>query len=182
MKESMKGSKNSFRGQLWLSFGIIAAAIVAAAGSFYFLSNDGAAQADKIVADQNAIARQTGVLTILAALKKDAPAAVQYSDALGKLLPTHDSLIDFPQWLNALAQAHDVTISFSFQGSNNAATDAAPGSDGFSINATGEGGNLAAFLRDVETKAGFLVSIDNFDLSANGTQYRLSAQGKVFSR
>jgi hypothetical protein len=175
--------KDGFKRQMLLNFGIIFVAIAAATVGLYVLSGDLAAQAQKIIVDKALINKQTAILGILANLKSDAPVAARYADAMKKLLPIHDDLINFPQWLTALGRAHDVSVSFSFRGDNTAATDAVAGTDGFTLGASGSATNLIAFLQDLEVKAsGFLLSIDTFDLVGDSGGYRLSAQGRLFSR
>lgn len=180
MKEGLKGS---FKKQLWMSFGIIFGTVVIVSIGLYFLSSNLDAQASKIIADKALIARQVALLGSLAELKEDAPQAAAYTTAANTLLPSRDELINFPQWLTTLGQSHNVSVSFSFQGGTVPATDAAPGSDGFSLTVNGAIADLSAFLDDLEVHAPFLVTIDSFDLVNNGAAgYRLSAQGKVFSQ
>ena len=175
--------KNSFKTQLWVSLGVVFGTIIATGIGLYFLSGDLTAQGDKIITDKTLIARQTAVLGVLAQLKSDAPRAAQYQAAINKLLPAHDNLISFSPWLDALGQAHKVSVAFSFTGGNMAVTDTAPGSDGFSMSAQGAAADLAAFLGDLESQApGFLLSIDSFDLINNGSDYKLSTQGRLFSK
>ncbi len=169
--------------QLVIGFGVIGGSAAVALVALYFLAGSMTAQADKTTADQSSIAEETAMVSVLARLKSSAPEAAAYSAALTKLLPTHDNLIGFSPWLSAIAKTHNVSVSVAFQGGAAAATDAAPGSDGFSMTANGAAADLTAFLTDIETEApGFLLSIDSFDLSNDGASYRLSAQGRVFSQ
>ncbi len=177
-----KEMKNDFGKRWWTSMGIVLGAIVIASVALYFLSNDLTAQADKIVNDQAMLAAQTATVNALAHLKADAPQAAVYAAAMGKLLPTHDNLLGFPQWLVALGQSHHVAVSSAFQGQSAIATAATPGIDGFSMTATGASTDLVAFLRDLEGSSVFLLSIDSVNLTNNGSAYQLNAQGKLFSR
>lgn len=175
--------KNIFRKQLWISFGVVFGTIILAAAAIYFLSNDLNAQANKIISDKTLIDRQTAVLGVLAKLKSDAPTAAAYSALFDKLLPTHDALIGFPQWVAAIGKSHNVDATVVFQGNNTPTSTSAPAADGFSLTASGAMDDLTAFLADIESRAaGFLLSIDAIDLVDGGTTYRLTAQGRVFSR
>jgi len=175
--------KGNFKKQLWISFSIIFGAVAVASVALYFLSSDLDAQAAKIISDKTLVAQQTALVGILANLKSDAVQATQYAAAMNKLLPSHDELISFPQWIAAVGQAHAVSAVVTFQGNNAAATEALPGSDGFSLSATGAATDIVAFLNDLEMRSpGFLLAIDSFDLTNNGSSYQLSVQGRVFSK
>jgi len=175
--------KNSFKKQLWISFGFIFGAAAIASSAIYFLSGDLTAQADKIVTDKSLAAKQTAAVGVLGDLKTQAPIAAQYQAAMEKLLPTHDNLINFSQCLTSVGSSHHVSVSFNFQGGTTAATDAAAGSDSFSMNVTGASADILAFLTEIETQTqAFLISIDSFSLTNDAAGYRLSAAGKVFSR
>ncbi len=174
---------HSFKKEWWLSGGILLGAFLAAAVALYLLAGDLAAQSAKIAADRAFIAQENAVLGNFAALKSDAQKAAPYTNAMNQLLPTHDALIGFQSWLNTLAGAHNVSVSSAFSGANAPATDAAPGSDGFSLRATGAEEDLVAFLGDMEAKSQqYLVAIDSFGFVNEGGNYALSAQGRVFSR
>ncbi|MGC9599061.1 MAG: hypothetical protein ABSE18_01615 [Minisyncoccia bacterium] len=169
--------------QLQISIGIIAAAIAAASVAIYFFSNSIAAQADKIVSDRTRIAEENAAVGILASLKSEAAQAAPYAPVLESILPTHDKLVGLPQALNALGQSHNVSVSFAFQGVSAEATVSAPGSDDFSLIATGAPGDLVAFLNDLEAEAsGFIIAIDSFDFASSGASYLLTAHGRAFSK
>jgi hypothetical protein len=173
----------SFKKEWWMSGSIIVGTLVIAAAILYILSGDLSGQAGQIVADRAFIAGQNAALSDFAALKSNAANAVPYTNAMQKLLPTHDQLIGFPGWLASQGDVHNVSVSSAFQGTNTPATASAPGSDSFSLSATGAESDLAAFLGDLETKAqGYLLTIDSFELISEGGNYRLSAQGRVFSQ
>lgn len=175
--------RNNFQKKLWINFGVIFGAVAIAATAIYFLSNDLTAQADKIVSDKTLIAKQTAAVGAFAGLKSDAPVAAQYEAAMKKLLPVHDDLINFSQWLTSVGSSHHVSVSFAFQGGLTAATADVPGSDAFSMSATGSSADLLAFLTDIEIQnQSFLISISSVNLTSNGADYRLSTVGTVFSR
>jgi len=174
--------KSTFGKQWWTSVGIVLGTIIVASAALYFLSNDLTAQADKIMNDETALEKQTATVNALAHLKADAPQAAAYTAAMEKLLPMHDDLLGFPQWLTALGQSHHVSVSVAFQGGAIPATAATPGIDGFSMSANGASADLVSFLQDIESSSAFLLSIDSFSLTNGGANYGLTAQGKLFSR
>jgi len=175
--------ETSFKKQWWLSFSIVLGSMIVAALAVYYISEMLGAQGDKIINDKTLIARQAASLGVLAALEHDAPVAAEYTAAMNKILPTHDDLIGFSAWLTGIGTTHNVSVSVSFTGQNLAATASVPGSDSFSLQATGAASDLTAFLADIETNVpGFLLSIDSFSLVNNGSNYELTAQGRVFSR
>lgn len=175
--------KIGFNQQLLINFGIVLGATAAATTGLYFLSADITVQANKIIFDRALVERQAAVVGILAGLKSDAPKAAQYVDAMKKLLPTHDELIGFSPLLDTLGRTHSVSVTFSFRGDNTAATESLVGSDGLNLSVTGASGDIMAFFDDMETKIpGFLLSIETFDLVKADAGYRLTMQGRLFSR
>lgn len=175
--------KNSLKTQLWIGFGVILASLALATAAIYYFSGDLAAQADRIIADKALISRQAAVVDILARLKREAPVAAAYLALIDKVLPTHDNLIGLPQWLDELGRAHGVTVIFAFQGNNVPMTASAPGADGFVMTVTGAPAEVASFLTDLELNSrGYLLSLDAFSFAGTGVDYKLSAQGRVFSR
>lgn len=175
--------KGTFKTRLWISFGIVIVALAGASAAFYFLSGDLHAQATQIIADKTSVAQQAAVVGTLANLKSDSVKAAGYASAINQLLPSHDELIGFPQWVAAAGEAHNVQASVVFQGENATSTGSSPGSDGFSLSAAGTEADLVAFLDDIEIQApGFLIAIDSFDLINSGPSYQLTAQGRVFSQ
>lgn len=173
----------SFKKQWWINFGIIFGIIIAAGAGLYYLSVNLAAQSAKIVSDRNLVAAQTAAVGNLARLKDESTRSAPYLAAMEKLLPTHDQLFGFSQWMSTLASAHGVSASVAFSGTKVQATDASLGSDNFSLTASGSLTNLISFLADMETKSpGFLLKIDSFNVASDQSGYTLSAQGKVFSR
>lgn len=175
--------KSDFKKQLWWSASVVVVAIVAATVALYMYSGDLSNQEQQIMRANQLAAEQNASVGILATLEGEAPRAAPYLAAFKTLLPTHDELIGFSNWLQNIGAAHHVTTSFSFTGSNVAATNGAPGIDGISLSADGSASDIAAFLQDLEFQApGFLLSIDTFTLTNQGQNYHLSAQGKLFSQ
>ncbi len=175
--------KKAIGRQLWLSFGIIMVSIGAAAYGLYYFSGNITTAADKIISDKNLISRQASVVSILAHLKNDAPLAASYDAAMNKLLPTHDQLIGFQQWVMDQGSKNGVDATFNFRGDNVAASPTSYGTDGFSLSVSGSEPAVTAFLEGIEIKAdAYLLSIDSFDIVKDGNIYRLSLQGRVFSR
>lgn len=170
-----------FKKQLWISFGIIAASAVIAGIAVFILAGRVGSITDSITATRNALADQSAETGILAEMKTDAQTAAGYQNALGKLLPTQDSVISFSDQVKQLAQQNGVTVSFAFQGNTVPAAGAVPGSIGFTLNASGSLSNLRSFLEEIEVRAPvFLSEIDTLDLSPGGSGYILAAAGKVF--
>lgn len=175
--------KSNFKKQLWWSVGAVLAAIVLATVALYMYAGDLASQAQQIMSANALVSKQSAAVGVLATLESEAPRAAPYLTAFNTLLPTHDELIRFSDWLSGIAAAHQVTTSFSFTNSNSAAAADTPGTDGISLSAEGSADNLAAFLQDIEFQApGFLLSIDSFTLTNQGQDYHLAAQGRLFSQ
>jgi hypothetical protein len=175
-----------FNRQLWMSFGIILGSIVIASGVLYYLAGGISGMAGKIVADRKLISQQTGAITTLAELKQDAAAAGPYEAAMDELLPTQDGLIGFPGWVQKIGNSDQVAVTTTFNpnsvSQNNVPGGATPSSIGFSLQAQGSAGALAAFLKDIQSQPGFFVQIVSFDLVGGGSNDMLSAQGNVYTR
>ncbi len=174
---------NHFRRELIVSLAIVGGSILIFASILYFLSEDLSFQAEKVVADRALINQRAAILGALADLKKDASQADIYKRAMDKILVLQDQLLDFPHWLDGLSRAHQVGLSFSFQGSQVPPQGETPGYIAFSLDLTGKLGDLIDFLKDVEFQSPrFLVSLDNVGLTKGDSAYRISSQGRVFFR
>ncbi len=162
---------------------VIVIAIAGVSFGAYSFSSDLAAQSDKIISDKSFIDQQNSIVSQLAVLKNDASTTMPYLAAMQKLLPSHDSLIGFPDWVTGVGLSHSVAATAAFTGVNAPTTANVPASDGFTITASGSAANLVAFLKDAETESsGFLIAVDTFDLVSNANGYTLTAHGRVFSR
>ena len=177
------GRANTFHRQWFMSGAIILVAVALAVTAFYYLARDLEKETAQIAADRMFIADQTAILGTLAALKSAETQSAPYLAAMQKLLPTHDGLIGFPQWIAGLASADAVTASVSFTGNNVSASDSVAGSDGFSLSVSGSPSAIAAFLDDLGVKAaGYLIAIDSFTFINGGAGGTLTLQGRIFSR
>jgi len=173
--------KDKFKKQLWISSGIIGGSIIAALIAIYFFSSSLAAATQKIIADRSLVASQTSALASLADLKRDAPLALRYEAAINKLLPSQYTLIGFGQWLEGRAAQYGVTTNFSFQGAPVPATPDTFGTAVFSAEAEGPAANITAFMKDIEMQApSFLLTLDSFDFTNNGTTSRATMGGTLF--
>jgi len=174
--------KENFKKKLWISFGIILGAIIIASVALYILSGDLDVQAKAIVADRAQIETQDEALSNLANLKASAPQAATYQAAINQLLPGQYGLVDFGQWLTARGQLYGVSATFSFQGNPPAPAPGDLGTAPFSLTAQGPSiASLDDFLKDIETEApGFLLSINSFTVTNNGSSPSLTAQGVLF--
>ena len=169
------------RKQLIVSFSIIVASVIIATILLYVLAGRIALESQKIQADRGISSQETGVLAVLAELKDAAPQAATYQAAINQLLPSQDDLIGFGDWVNAAANANQVSASFSFQGNPVAPTDMTPGQSAVSLQVNGSLDGITTFLKDIEaTSPGFLVQIPSFDLSTSGGGYRLTAPAILF--
>ena len=172
-----------FRKELLISFGIIAGSVVFIGLSVFFLSRDIAYQSEKITEDRVAVAQRTVSLGALASLKKDAPRAAAYKQAISQVLVTKDQLLDFPKWLDGIARGRQLSLSFSFSGSESPPQENSPGHIPFSMDVSGELDDLNDFLKDIEYKSPkFLVTMDGFDTSGGGSSYRIRTSGRVYFR
>ncbi len=176
------------RRQWWISIGVIAGSIAAAAITLYFLSGSIAAIADKIVADRSLINQQTGALAALAQLREQASQAAVDQAAMNALLPGQDALIGFAPWISKIASADGVSAQATFGSDVGNGSVSAPGAFGaknmpFSLAASGPISNMVSFLDDIEVRQpGFLIQLTSFDLTYQSGAYQLNGQGQVFYR
>jgi hypothetical protein len=180
-----------FKRHLIISFSIILTAIVVATLAIYILSGNIAAQVMKVQTDRALVGQQTGSIDALSSLKEQEPKASIYELSIDQLLPTQDGLIGLTEWLNTIANNHEVAVKATFTGSTqppviSPAADsivATPGESNFSLEVSGPLSNIIAFLNDIETQSpGFLIEINSFDLTTSGAGYQLEAQGDAFFR
>ncbi|HUZ92986.1 MAG TPA: hypothetical protein VNG29_03250 [Candidatus Paceibacterota bacterium] len=172
---------SNFKRDLMISAAIFAGAVLAISASLYFFANDLTAKVSSISADRVLIAERATAVGSLADLEKGVAQAKGYQAAMDQLLVPYDQLIAFPQWLDGLATAHKVALSFSSDKTLSGTSGALPAYNGFSMSVTGNLNDDIGFVRDVESNAPrFLVSFTNFDVTHEGAQYKISLAGQVY--
>jgi hypothetical protein len=174
-----------FNRRLWISSAIILGSIAIASAAFYYISQDISGNVNKIVADRMLINQQTNAVSTLAELKDDAASAQPYQAAMEQLLPTQDGLIGFSGWLQGIGNADQVAVTTTFNpnaiiNNNTPGNPNSAGAMGFSLQAQGSVAAIAAFMEDIQTKSGFFVQINSFNLVGGSSGDMLSAQGLVF--
>lgn len=173
--------KDKFTKQLWISFGIIFGSIIAAAAGLYVLSGSLDTSVAKIVRTRTLLATQAAAVGSLAELKKDAPVAQQYQNAINQLLPDQYGLIGFNSWISGIASNHSVSATVSFQGNPVIPSAGTPGTAAFSMTVTGPISNVTAFIQDIETQEpAYLLSLSSFDLTDDGTTATFTGQGNLY--
>lgn len=171
----------NFKKHMWIGIGVIALSVIVFGVALYILSGTIASQANAITGSRADIQNQSALINSYSNLKGSASAAATYQAAMDKLLATQDNLISFPSQIDGIARSSGVDETFAFQGDPIPATPSALGYVSFKLNATGSLNNLTAFLKDAEMSAPVLLSkIDSFDLTQSGSNYALSAMGRVF--
>lgn len=177
--------KDRFSKQLWMSLGIIVISILISGGVLYFFTGDLSANADAIMAAHATIQTQNDALANLANLKQQAPQAAQYQAEIHQLIPDQYGLVPFAQWFKDEGSRYNVTADAVFQGSIVPAQGSTPGTISFSFNVQGTPSNLISFLDTVSatsTSSGFLLTINSFNITMNGTSANATGQGTLFSR
>ena len=171
----------NFRRGLIISLITIFVGFIASAVVFYVLGSRLNSLSLKVEKERGLMAQSRDSVDILAELKKVAPEAEPYKQAMDSLLPTQDQLLDFPRYLDALAKNYSVSLSFNFQGEPKAAEKDSPGSLDFALSLTGELSNNLEFLKALEAKsARFLLVVQNFSLNRVSGGYNMRLQGLVF--
>lgn len=173
-----------FRREVIISAVVVGGGALLFAGLFYWFVHDLTSRGEKILVDRGLIAKRAEAIGVLAQLKRDAPAATAYQKSIDLILARQDELLlDFRQWLEGLARAHSLNMTFRFQGSEVLPQENTPGYAPFILNIGGTLDNILSFTQDIEGRASrFLVSIEGFDLQEGSDGYTLSTQGRVFFR
>jgi hypothetical protein len=172
----------AFNRQLWISLGIIFGSIIVASITIYIFSGNITSAANKIILQRTLVEQQTDALANLAKLKADAPQAERYQVAINQLLPKQYGLVGFREWLDQRSRVHSVSANFSFQGDPTLAGDTTPGSAGFTLSVQASSiSTLVSFLKDLESQApGFLLALNTFDLTNDGSNVGLNGRGALF--
>ena len=174
---------NHFARRLWLSFGIIVASIVIAAGALYFFAGNLSANADAIVSARAALNKQNSVVANLAGLKQQAAQAAQYQTAMGQLVPNQYGLVTFEQWFSEQGAKYHVSASASFQGAATPSAGSTPGSAAFSFTVSGSLDDVDSFLNFVSAQSpDFLIAFNSFNVTGDGINYNATGLGTVYSQ
>ncbi|MDO8536971.1 MAG: hypothetical protein Q7R94_01860 [bacterium] len=172
-----------FKREILVGLSVIFGSILLLGAALLLLSSDISAQTEGVVGGRDLISERAATLNALAELKRDSPVASKYREAMRKILVTRDDLLDFSRWLEGLARGRGAVFSFAFQGEPSPPTEENPGNIAFSMRVSGGLDVLLGFLEDIEYKAPrFLLSIDSFNVRADGSGYTLAGVGKVFFR
>lgn len=173
----------NFKKQAWIGVGIVVGSMIVFGVGFFILAGDIQTQVQAVTAGRDTVANQSVLINSYSNLKENAPAAATYQAAMDKLLATQDDLIGFPSQIDGVARNDNVDLTFSFEGDPVSAGSSTVGYVGFKLNAIGSLDGITAFLKDVELSAPISFSkIDSFDLTQDGSNYSLDAEGRVFFR
>jgi len=174
---------DGFRRAVYLNSVLILTSFIVFFGAIWFLGRliqDGSM---KLVDQFSNYFYQSYAAERLLGLKQLQPQAKDLERKMQILLPVQDQLLNFPDFIKSIADAEQVTLSFSFNSGNIVSPDGGAGSIGFTLRSTGTLENLRDFLDNLENKTKrFWVGVDTVDFTRSGDSYALSAQGKVFFR
>ncbi|MDO8515744.1 MAG: hypothetical protein Q7S28_00665 [bacterium] len=175
----------SFHRLLLVNIGIIAGSVLCAGAIAFFIALQISGVVKTIANARTLVARRTSQIENLATLKREAALADSYSVKINRLLPRQDELLRFRQFISRLAIIYRANVNFAFQGSPSPSNPSAglPGFFNFSLNMGGSYEALSALLKNLETdETDYLVGIDNIDITREGGEYRMFAQGRLFFR
>ena len=174
--------KKVFGRNVILGIGLILVSIIV----FFVASNILVGQMEALSADISAsrafIARRAELLSNLANIKNLAPDTDLYRKKINELLPTRDRLLRLPQAMADIAYSRNVTLTFTFGGSQIPPQENFPGVANFSLMANGSFKDLLLFLGDIEPGAiQFLIGVENLDFAmASAGNYNMSLGGRAF--
>lgn len=176
----------SYKTGIWVRAAVIGASIALFTGAFYWLIGDLGYQSTLITEHRVTIAKNAGLLDVLAHLKGVLPDVQEYKKQMDKLLPVEVELLNVQRWIDGVARVNQVESTFRFQPGSSAAKDDAAGFERFSLDVLGANPEkLFSFLKYLETKADrFMIVLDSIDVTArpNNEGFQVRTQGKVFFR
>src|SRR3989344_7771217 len=105
-----------FRRGMLMNVGIISGSIIAFWLVLYGIGFQIRESSRDIAASRELIVQRSFVLDNLADLRRTAPEAARIGAKIRALLPLQDELLGFPRFLDGLSRAHNISLSFSFQG------------------------------------------------------------------
>jgi hypothetical protein len=171
-----------FQRYLWTNIAIILSSFVVFGLVFYFFSQSLESKVAEVLASRSAISQRSADLTSLNKLKAESAAAAEIQKDMDALLPSQDSLIGFPQFMNTSARNHSLSISFDFDGAPVAGVPPEPGHVNFSAVVEGDAANIRSFVDELENKTTkFAVNLDRLLLSPRAAGvFRADLSGQVF--
>jgi hypothetical protein len=173
---------DGFKRSVYVNVGVILGSFLVFLGAIWFMGRLIQQSGVKLVDQFSNYFYQSYAAERLLTLKQLEPQARDFERKMEILLPMQDELLNFPDFMKNLANAHVVTLSLYYPGSITQPNGSA-GSVSFSLNASGPLDNLQDFLDALENKTRqFWVGVDSVDFVRSGSTYALTAQGKVFFR
>lgn len=170
-----------FQRYLWTNIGIILGSFLLFGVIFYLFSQFLDSKVAMVLANRTAIAQRSTDLESLNKLKTDTAAASELQKKIDALLPSQDSLISFPQFVNSTARNHSLSSTFNFDGSPTPPSPPVPGYVDFSISVEGDAANIRAFVDDLENQTTkFIVNFQRLVLTPRTGIYHADLRGRVF--
>lgn len=173
---------DGFKRSVYVSVGVILGSFLVFLGAIWFVGSLIQQSGIKLVDHFSNYFHQSYAAERLLSLKQLEPQARDLERKMDILLPVQDQLLNFPDFMKNLANAHVVTLSLYYPG-NIVPPNGGAGSVSFSLNASGPLSSLQGFLDALENKTRqFWVGVDSVDFVRSDSNYALTAQGKVFFR
>ncbi|GEM_PF-2002118 len=176
-----------FHRDVIISVSSIVLAFAVLGGILFWLGGSIGSKVAKIAEGHGILYGRTRSIEALAEFRQSAPEIKKYGEDMSILLPAQDGILDFRRWLDDTARTHRVVAHSSFEGNTVPASDAAAGSIGFSMDATGSYGDIQGFFHELEeTSKQFLLTLNAMTLlrSGPGTEdaFHATAQGQMYFR
>jgi hypothetical protein len=169
-----------FKKKLWVSVGVIVLSFALFAAATWQLTGNISGRVANIAKKRMTLQEQVNLIQTLAQFKSVDAQATDYESKLSSILPGREQLLDFPKWLNAVADDRNVRISFAFQGDNPTAGTGL-GAIAFRLSVSGNVQDITNFFADMETnKPRFIVQLGTMDISQSGSDYQVSVTGMVY--
>lgn len=104
-----------------------------------------------------------------------------YRDAIGSLVPHKDDFVSLPKDIEVMANANNVSTSFSFESEDPSSKNKELKSIGFTLNIRGESNDVISFLEKIENKYHSInISILDYSFDRANGNAKIFAKGILF--
>ena len=176
-----EGRPARFNAQILFQVGITCVLLIVFAGATAYVRGDIKNRAERIDIARAELSLRQDAVGAYVLLKDASVRAEPYIQVLHTVLPTKEELINFPKVMRSLGEANAIDITVTFGRDSSGGVEGELMNTAFGISAEGSLVNLIRFLESVEQSV-YFVAFTSLKLTALGQGYRISLDGRVYSR